>query len=397
MPNELNESPPISGICHDQFEELGAAFRSNFTERGEIGARVSVIKDGEIVVDLCGGYTTESKDQRWDEETLVCCMSVTKGVVALAAHVLAERGELDYDAAVSKYWPEFGQKGKSTLTVRQAMSHRVSLAIIDKAEPGDILDWDLFAAKIAAQEPNWEPLTNETYHSVTFGYIVGEIVRRIDGRSIQQFIREELAEPLGAEFILGCSNEDLARVVLPITNPESEMMADGGMINERTAAMFAPYPDSQDPTGPIKLLTTGFPSGGGVSNALGIARLFSPLATGGKYNGVTLFSPDTIHLMSEEQWHKKDYLFGNEFRVALGLLLDCPHHYWGREGNIGSAGAGGYSVFADPKNGTSFGYTPNRYTSGPGLGDEERQLVNALYRCLGSQMCSLLSANRYKT
>ena len=154
------------------------------------------------------------------------------------------------------------------------------------------------------------------------------------------------------------------------------------MINERTAAMFTPYPHPQDPNGPIEMLKMGFPSGGGVSNALGLARIFAPLAFGGEYKGLRLFCPETIHLMSEQQWHHDDYLFGNEFRVALGLLLDCPHSYWGNEGNIGSAGAGGYTVFADSENSISFGYTPNRYTSGSGLGEEAKQLVDAMYRCL---------------
>ncbi|HIL85445.1 MAG TPA: class A beta-lactamase-related serine hydrolase, partial [Pseudomonadales bacterium] len=373
----MSSTIPISGICHDQFELVESAFRSNFTGHGEVGARVSVIKDGEIVVDLCGGHTTETKQQLWDESTLIVCMSVTKGVVALAAHLLAERDQLNYDAPVAEYWPEFQSNGKSAITVRQAMAHQASLAIIDNAEPGDILDWDIFTSKIAQQAPNWTPLTNETYHSVTFGYIVGELVRRVDGRSIQRFIAEELAGPLGADYILGCQDKDLSRIVPQISNPENELMA-GGLINEKTLAMFAPYPTDPAYGGSDESLKLGFPSGGGVSNALGIAKLFAPLAMDGKYNGVQLYSQETIDLMSTQQWHHDDYLFGNEFRVALGLLLDCPFNHWGRDGNVGSAGAGGYTVFADPENRVAFGYTPNRFTTGYGLGEEEKRLVDAM-------------------
>jgi len=333
------------------------------------------------VVDLWGGYTTEARDVEWDQDTLVCCMSVSKGVTALAAHLLADRGLLEYDAPVARYWPEFAQNGKAELTVRQALSHRTSLGIIDAAEPGDVLDWEVLTEKIAGQSPNWEPNTNETYHSMTFGFIAGEIVRRIDGRPIQQFIAEELAAPLEADFILGCSDEDLLRTVPQIMNPDNELMS-GDLINEKTLPLFSALP--ADPTfmGSPAFLEAVIPSASGVSQALGIARLFAPVACGGEYKGLKMFKPETIKALSEEQWHHQDYLFGNDFRVALGLLLNIPFNYFGREGNVGSAGAGGYTVFADPENRIAFGYTPNRFTTGAGLGQESARLVDALYSCL---------------
>ncbi len=370
---------PIHGTCHDEFARVRDAFVANFEKYDQVGGRVAVIRHGETVVDLWGGYKTEARDEEWQDDTLVCCMSVTKGVVAMAAHCLAERGLLDYDAPVADYWPEFAAGGKEGITVREAMSHRASLAIIDSAEPGDALDWDRFTAKIAAQAPNWPVGTDETYHSVTIGYITGEIVRRIDGRPIQQFIAEELADPLGADYILGCTDGDLERVVAQIQNPENELM-NGGLMNERTMALFKAMPDvvpgSQDFLKPV------FPSGGGVSNGLGLAKLFAPFAAGGEYNGVRLFSPEVIAQAAEEQWHHDDYLFGNEFRVSLGLLLHCGFNNWGREGNVGTAGAGGFSAFADSENGISYGFTPNRFTTGYGLGEEHNNLVEALYASL---------------
>ncbi len=372
---------PVSGNCIEKFSKVRDAFVDNFVSSGEVGARVAVIENGETVVDLCGGYREESRETLWDEETLVCCMSVTKGVVALAAHLLRERGLLDYNQFVSEYWPEFAQGGKENITVRQAMAHQASLAVIDSAEPGDALDWDLFTSKIAAQAPNWEPCTNETYHSVTIGYIIGELVRRIDGRNISTFVREELAGPLGADYILGCEDADLARVVPQIFNPDNELMA-GGLLNEKTTSQFRPMP--ADPTfmGSDEFLKFGFPSGGGVSNALGLARLFAPLAQGGEHNGKTLFSDETIALMSEEQWYHDDSMFGNDFRVSLGLLLNTDFNDWGREGNVGTAGAGGYCAFSDSQNRLTFAYTPNRFTTGYGLGEEQKKLVNAMYECL---------------
>ena len=372
-------STPIHGHCSPRFSRVRAAFESNFDDLGQVGARVSVIQRGDTVVDLWGGYATEARDREWRDDTLVCCMSVTKGVVALCAHLLASRGLLDYEAPVARYWPEFGAAGKEHVTVRQAISHQASLAFIDDAEPGDALDWDRFVAKIAAQAPNWPVGTEETYHSVTFGYIVGEIVRRIDGRPIEQFIRDELTVPLGADFILGCSDDDLPRVVLQIPNPANELM-NGGLLNDRTLRMFAPLPEGF--LGTLEMVRHVFPSGGGVSNALALAKLFAPFANGGGYEGVSLFSPETIAAASEEQWHQADSMFGNDFRVAMGLLLTNSFNDWGREGNVGTAGAGGYAAFADPENGISYGFTPNRFTTGYGLGEEHGRLVEAVYESL---------------
>ena len=377
----MSGSVPIHGVCEEQFAPVQAVFEQNFEDLGQLGGRVAIIQHGETVVDLWGGFADAERSEAWQADTLVCCMSVTKGVVALCAHLLAARGQLDYDAPVAAYWPEFGQAGKQDITVREAMSHRASLAIIDSAVPGDALRWSTFVDKIAAQPPNWPVCTEETYHSVTIGYITGEIVRRIDGRPIQQFIAEELAQPLGAEFILGCREEDLERVILHVPNPDNELM-NGGLINDNTAAMFAPMPNDAGFLGSKEFVKTVFPSGGGVSHGLALARLFAPFASGGEYRGVRLFSPQIIALASEQQWHHADSKFGNDFRVALGLLLHIPFNYWGREGNVGTAGAGGFAAFADPEHGVSYGFTPSRHTTGAGLGLEHERLVDALYQCL---------------
>ena len=374
-------SVPVHGHCDAAFARVREAFEQNFASYDQVGARVAIIRENETVVDLWGGFKSEAADEEWDEHTLVNCMSVTKGVVALAAHLLAARGMLDYDAPVVDYWPEFGRAGKAEITVRQAMSHQASLAYLDAAEPGDANDWSTMIEKIGAQTPNWPVATDECYHSVTIGYITGELVRRIDGRPIEQFIREELTVPLGSDYVLGCSDAEIPRVVPQIQNPANELM-NGGLFNERSMAMFAPLPADPAYIGSEESLRAVFPSGGGVASALGIARLFKPFANGGTYNGVQLYSPEVIELASEEQWHHADSVFGNEFRVALGLLLNCGFNNWGREGNVGTAGAGGYSAFADPENHLAFGYTINRFTTGAGLGEEHDNLVAALYQSL---------------
>ena len=192
---------------------------------------------------------------------------------------------------------------------------------------------------------------------------------------------DEVVGPLGADFVLGCGDDDLARVAPQISNPDNELM-NGGLVNEQTAAMFCSMPGDRDYRCAPGYLQMINPSGSGVSHALGLARMFAPLACVGEFSGYRLLSAATIVTAREEQWHHPDSLFGNDFRVTLGLLLHIPFNYFGREGNVGSAGAGGYTVFADPEHHLSFAYTPNRYTTGFGLGDESRRLTDALYDCV---------------
>jgi len=372
---------PLYGTCDEKYARLKQAFLENFAESGEIGARVTVMQGEQTVVDLWGGYLDEARTREWHEDTLVNTMSVSKGVMALAVHLLADRGLLDYDAPVTTYWPEFGQAGKENITVRQLLSHQASLVYADDAQPGDALDFDGYAAKLAAQAPNWQPGTRPSYHSVSIGFLVGTLIHRIDGRRVDQFINEELVEPLNADYILGCKDTDLPRIATTVFNPRNELMT-GGLINENTLKSFAPFPAD-----PNFLFTPAHwksvnPSSSGVASARGIARLFAPVANGGSFAGKHFYSAETLAAMSEQQWHANDSLFGNEFRVAMGFLLNIDFNYFGREGNIGTAGAGGFVGFADPGNQLSFGYTPVRMTTGSGLGDEPRRLVNALYACI---------------
>ena len=372
----------IQGSCIEEFEGLRRTFEQNFAEHGEVGARITLIRDEETVVDLWGGFEDEERTRPWTPETLVCTMSVSKGVVAMAAHCLADRGELDYSAPVAEYWPEFGQNGKESVTVEQLLSHLTALTFIDAAEPDDVFHWDRFIRKIEAQAPGWKPGTKGTYHSVTYGFLVGELVRRISGKTIDQFIRDEISGPLGANYVLGASDRELEHWVPHIMNPESELVIRlFGQQSDDLKRIYQPMPADRSAMTRPEYFKSVIPSMNGISNAMGIARLFAPLAFDGAFDGVRLFCPETIALATKEQWHYPDPIMGDEFRCGMGLLLHTAFSDFGRDGNVGSAGAGGYTVFADPKNRLCFAYTPNRFTTGKGLGDESRRLVRALYEC----------------
>lgn len=372
----------LHGECAEDFAPLKDTFIANFEELGEVGARVTVYQGDAKVVDLWGGFVDEARTVPWREDTLVCTMSVSKGVAALAAHMLADQGLLNYDAPVAHYWPEFGQAGKEDITVRQLMSHQASLQLIDNVEHGDIFDFDGYTSKIAKQAPNWPPGTNRSYHSVTIGFMVGTLVKRIDGRAIEKFIRDEITEPLNADYFLGASDTVLKRVAPMLPNPENAML-NGGVINEETADVFKAYPDDPDFFTSEAFYRSVIPSGSGVSNANGIARIFAPLANDGMFCGRRYFQPSTVKAMSEVQWHEKDYLFDSmDFRTTMGLLRSCDTFYHGRDQNVGSAGAGGHTVFADPLAHLTFAYTPVRATTGSGNGLESVRLVDAMYECV---------------
>jgi CubicO group peptidase (beta-lactamase class C family) len=218
---------------------------------------------------------------------------------------------------------------------------------------------------------------------VTYGFLVGELVRRVSGKSIDEFIRDEISGPLQANYVLGASERELEHWVPHITNPESELVIRlFGQQSEELKRIYRPMPADPLALTSREYFKSVIPSMNGISNARGLARMFAPLAFGGEFDGVRLFSPETLARATKQQWHYPDPIMGDEFRCSMGLLLNTPFSDFGREGNVGSAGAGGFTVFGDPENRLCFAYTPNRFTTGKGLGDESRRLVRALYDCL---------------
>src|SRR2546427_10355383 len=208
----------IQGKCDSRFMAVRDAFAENFTAHGEVGAAVCVYVDGQPVVDLWGGYADAARSKPWDQHTIVSVASTTKGMVALCAHLLVERGLLDLDAPVARYWPAVAQAGKETLPLRWLLSHRAGLPAVRRdMPPQSLYDWHAFTGALAETEPWWEPGTQHGYHALTFGHLVGEVIRRVSGKSVGQFFRAEVAGPLGADFFIGVPEAEDARAaeVLP--------------------------------------------------------------------------------------------------------------------------------------------------------------------------------------
>ena len=211
---------PIDGSCAPGFERVRDAFESNFTDRDEIGASVAVWVEGDLVVNLWGGLADAAGLRPWREDTLASIYSGSKGLTSTCVHLLADRGELDLHAPVARYWPEFGQAGKQHITVAMVLGHRSGvIGPRTRMHWADAADWDAVCAHIAAAEPWWEPGTAQGYHMVTFGFILGEVVRRVTGRTIGQYLRTEIAEPLGIDVHIGLPTAEHRRCAEMVNKP----------------------------------------------------------------------------------------------------------------------------------------------------------------------------------
>ncbi len=221
-------SPMIDGHCAPRFAAVRDAFAANFEAGREIGASLAATVDGEFVVDLWGGHADAAKTRRWERDTIINVFSTTKAMTALCIHMLVDRGQLDVDAPVARYWPEFARAGKERITTRQVLSHSSGLAGIRQPLGTEALyDWTRMTAALAAESPWWEPGTASGYHALTYGYVLGELVQRITGRTLGAFFRDEVAAPLGADFHIGLPASEDARVA-ELVSPSTEENAAAG-------------------------------------------------------------------------------------------------------------------------------------------------------------------------
>ncbi len=385
----------IQGDCAPGFEPVQAAFERNFREHGEVGAAVAVTVDGESKVDLWAGHGDAARTRAWERDTIVNVFSTTKGMAALCGHMLADRGELDFDAPVTRYWPEFGQAGKSEMPVRYLFTHEAGLPVIDKElPPGAGLDWDVMCEALAEQAPVWEPGTKQGYHAATFGFLVGEVVRRISGRSVGTFLRDEVTGPLGADFLIGFGPEEDHRVAdmlmpAPPENPNDAPLmamarADASSLTAR-AFNIAPMKPGVD-VNHRDWRAAEQPSGNGHGTARALARVYGALARGGEVDGVRLLSPAAIERARAEQVASFDETLLFKTRRSLGYMLPIAEQgdVRGPE-SFGHAGMGGSLGYADPEAKLGFGYVMNQMWT-PSLSNPDPRaqgLAAAVYESLG--------------
>jgi CubicO group peptidase (beta-lactamase class C family) len=373
----------VDGHCDPRFASVREIFAASFASGEEIGAAIAFCLDGELVVDLWGGHLDPERTRPWRRDTIVNTYSTTKGMTALCAHQLVERGLLDLDAPVARYWPEFAQAGKEAIPVRWLLSHQAGLPAVRAPLPADaIYDWDVMTAALAAQAPWWEPGTRHGYHALTFGHLVGEVIRRASGQSVGSWFREHVAGPLGADYHIGLAAEHDARVsplhgslaapsapgggALELPGPLGQFLKDMTDPTTMTGAAFANPPGRADRHNTRAWRAAEIPAANGHGSAAALARIYGALARGGSLDGATLLAPESIERAREEQAFGPDAVLGSlPMRFGLGFMLRQDLMPISPSPNaFGHPGAGGSIGMADPDARVGFGYVMNKMKLG---------------------------------
>ena len=377
----------VHGVCDGRFEAVRGALARNLDSGEELGASIVLDLDGDMVVDLWGGFRDEARTVPWDERTITNVWSSTKTVTSLAALMLVDRGQLDVDAPIAKYWPEFAASGKQDVLVRHMLSHATGVPGLDQpAVVEDLYDWEQATSRFAAQAPWWEPGTASGYHALNFGHLIGEVVRRISGQSLKQFVAQEIAGPLGADFQIGAAESDWGRIADVVPPPPLPFDFEAiGLDSPTVKTLTGPPVEAGNANTPgWRRADIGAANGHG--NARSVARVMSVVARGGEVDGVRLLGPDTIDLIFREQQKGVDVVLGVPLRFGIGyglpLLETLPYIpdekicFWG--------GWGGSMIIMDVGRRMTISYMMNKM--GPGIigSDRSAEYVTAVYDAVAS-------------
>jgi CubicO group peptidase (beta-lactamase class C family) len=387
----------IDGIVEPGFEGVRDAFARNFDEYGDVGAGFCLHVEGRKVVDLWGGLADPAANRPYDESTLQLVFSTTKGATAVCANLLMQRGQLDIDAPVVTYWPEFGAAGKENIPVRWLLCHKAGLPVIDKrVSLAEALEWEPVIEALSVQEPVWEPGTAHGYHALTYGWLVGEIIRRVDGRSLGAFFAEEVAEPLGLEFWIGLPESEEDRVAPLI----GSLIPEGEAPNEELRALLEEFTGPDSLLGRALTLNSAFEMGcwneravhaaqigaaNGITNARSLSRMYAGLIGSlPDAPAAPLLTPAQVDAARQTQTDGADRCLFFDTSFGLGFFTASEFAPYGGAGSFGHSGAGGSMGFADPENGIAAGYVMNRMAQNLSGDPRTRGLVQASYDAIGA-------------
>jgi CubicO group peptidase (beta-lactamase class C family) len=375
----------IEGTCDERFATVRRALAECVDAGDELGASIVVDLDGDVAVDLWGGYRDEDRTQPWQRDTITNVWSTTKTVTSLAALMLVDGGDLDVDAPVARYWPEFAAAGKQDVLVRHLLSHTSGVSGLDQpAVIADLYDWETSTGRYAAQAPWWPPGSASGYHALNFGHLVGEVVRRITGLHLKQFVAAEIAGPLGADFQIGAAEGDWHRIADVVPPPPLPVdFAALGPDNLAVKTLTGPFIEATEANTPAwRRADLGAVNGHG--NARSVARVLSVISRGGEVDGVRLLRPETIDLIFQEQANGADLVLGAPLRFGIGYGLpqldtipyipDDRICFWG--------GWGGSLIMMDVGRRMTISYMMNKM--GPGIigSDRAARYVRAIYTAL---------------
>ena len=401
----------INGYCDERFVEAKKIFEESINSGFELGCAITLEVEGEVVLDLWGGHSDLDKTEEWKEDTIVNVFSTTKGMAAMCLLQLVEKGLIDLDSPVSQYWPEFAAGGKEAIPVRYLLCHKSGLCgVREPLDQGSFSDWELICSELAKQEPFWEPGTAHGYHAITYGHLVGEVVRRVSGKSIGQYFNDEIAVPLNLDFWIGLPEDKfnrvtdinpdkpglLQKILMPILSKLPRSLAPGPL------KMLLDFTDPTTPAGaafnnPKMSMQTGemeantakwrkaeIPAANGHGTARSIAKLYGALAIGGSRDGVHVLSPETIEMARQTESDGKDLVLGQiHTRFGLGFMLGTEDVSMGPNKNsMGHGGAGGSLGFADIDNKISLGFTMNQMHPGITAWKTATDVAESVYKTL---------------
>lgn len=375
----------IEGHTVARFAPVAEAFRENFRSHGELGSAIAIYHRNELVVDLWGGTRDAASGAPWREDTMACMMSVAKGISMACVAMVTQAGLIDLDGPVAALWPEFAAEGKGAITVRQALGHLAGIPVTDLAKPGDIYDWKAMVAAVEGQAPLWPAGETQVYHSSTLGFIAGELVRRATGKSLGTFLRDAITGPLGADYFIGLSEEQLFRCATMVPSADNIVNAAKREPKDSIAyRMWQPVPAEEDYNS-RSWRTSEIPSVNGHGTARGVAAIYNSLAAGTRAGAEPLVAPSVLAEFLREQRASKPVAEGSRLRMAVGFMLNSPPHraMGPNMETFGHSGAGGSQSFADPVAELAFCYTTNKMHNGTDTGRRAASLIEAAYRSIG--------------
>lgn len=398
----------ISGYCDPRFEQVADVLRHSLESKFEVGASFAVEIEGEMVMDLWGGHKDAERTMPWQQDTIVNVFSVTKGVTAICAAKLIEQGHLDLHQKVSHYWPEYGCNGKENTTVLDFLCHRAGMfGFRDQVPLDDWTNWGQFTGMLAAQAPFAEPNSIQAYHALTFGWLVGELIRRVDGRTVGVYFKEEIANPLGLDFAIGLDDSDMARCAQMLMLDElpsisqlnvlkylPDFLLSKSLTNIKAAVSrgFNPIAfddramDNPNFANTNEWRRAEIPAANGHGVASSLATLYGILSNGGSRDGNEVLKPETIELLRTVHSNGPDMvLFGLNYKFGLGHMLNAPITPIGRnrsESMFGHTGIGGAVVFGDVEKKLGFSFFNNQQHKDLKLYETSNKLAKALYSIL---------------
>ena len=377
----------IEGQCTDRFAAVREALEDNFRSRDEIGSAVCIYHRGEKVVDLWGGHMDGARTMPWRENTLCLMYSIAKSICALSVHILADEGRVDLDAPVAAYWPAFAAEGKENVKVRHVLAHWCGVWGNEAASPGDIYDWDAMIRAIERQKPAWPVETKGAYNSLNIGFILGEIVRRVSGSTIQAFVAERICGPLDADYYLGVPEDRLGDCAEIVPNPADQVRAAARDPNAPVRAAWRAFPEKfgTSDQNTRQFRTAGIPSFGGIGEARAMARIYAALAEGGAIDGVTLMSPEAVTRATQTQWSDMhEGLLDRPMAMALGFMTTPPDGmrlFGTADDAFGHLGSGGARALAIPSKRLALCFVSNYQSEQRSIGARTEAIVEAASAC----------------